>query len=184
MRSSLSTTLLLLSLVLVAPGGVAEEQAPEYRGVAEEMSQEEFRGAGLDKLAPEELIRLDRWIEARTGDALTTLEAAAEPDALAVDEARRTEAEQQALIDEPFRDGHWVGPKPKRIEARIDGEFEGWQGNTVFVLDNGQVWRQRLEGRYYHRAESPEVLITRNFLGYFMLKVVATGQRIGVKRIR
>jgi hypothetical protein len=28
------------------------------------------------------------------------------------------------------------------IDSRIEGEFEGWSGHTVFPLENGQVWRQ------------------------------------------
>lgn len=28
------------------------------------------------------------------------------------------------------------------IESRIDGEFEGWEGETIFKLTNGQIWQQ------------------------------------------
>ncbi|MBZ1327728.1 hypothetical protein [Aquirufa aurantiipilula] len=28
------------------------------------------------------------------------------------------------------------------IESKIDGEFEGWDGDTIFKLINGQVWQQ------------------------------------------
>ena len=28
------------------------------------------------------------------------------------------------------------------IESRIDGEFEGWDGETIFPLTNGQIWQQ------------------------------------------
>ena len=31
---------------------------------------------------------------------------------------------------------------PAVIESQIDGEFEGWEGETVFVLTNGQIWQQ------------------------------------------
>ncbi len=27
-------------------------------------------------------------------------------------------------------------------ESRIEGEFEGWSGDGVYKLDNGQVWQQ------------------------------------------
>src|SRR5690606_4924947 len=36
------------------------------------------------------------------------------------------------------------------IESRIDGEFEGWEGETVFKLLNGQIWQQ-IDGRYKYR---------------------------------
>ncbi|MDR0881742.1 MAG: hypothetical protein LBP55_04270, partial [Candidatus Adiutrix sp.] len=28
------------------------------------------------------------------------------------------------------------------IESQIDGTFEGWSGETVFKLTNGQIWQQ------------------------------------------
>jgi hypothetical protein len=28
------------------------------------------------------------------------------------------------------------------IESRIDGDFEGWDGETIFKLTNGQIWQQ------------------------------------------
>jgi len=28
------------------------------------------------------------------------------------------------------------------IESRVDGEFEGWDGETIFPLTNGQIWQQ------------------------------------------
>ena len=28
------------------------------------------------------------------------------------------------------------------IESRIDGQFEGWDGDTLFQLSNGQIWQQ------------------------------------------
>lgn len=31
---------------------------------------------------------------------------------------------------------------PDVIESRIEGEFEGWDGDTIFELENGQIWQQ------------------------------------------
>src|SRR6202044_232769 len=28
------------------------------------------------------------------------------------------------------------------IESSISGEFHGWDGETIFKLDNGQIWQQ------------------------------------------
>ena len=48
------------------------------------------------------------------------------------------------------------------IETRIDGEFEGFEGDTIFKLLNGQIWQQ-IDGRYtYHYQYSPEVIIISN----------------------
>jgi hypothetical protein len=71
--------------------------------------------------------------------------------------------------------------------ARVLPPFTGWEGQTEFRLDNGQVWRQRLPGRYVHKGglESPtEVVITRNFFGFFVMTVPSSGRGTGVERIR
>ena len=35
-----------------------------------------------------------------------------------------------------------VKPVTEYLESRINGDFEGWTGETIFELDNGQVWKQ------------------------------------------
>ena len=69
------------------------------------------------------------------------------------------------------------------IESRIDGTFEGWDGDTVFKLINGQIWQQTQYSYTYHYAYRPEVLIYRSGSGYKM-KVDGVNQEIGVKRIK
>ncbi len=72
--------------------------------------------------------------------------------------------------------------KDFELVSRISGDFSGWDGETVFRLENGQVWRQRLRGRYFYSGPpQPEVRITRNYLGFYKLTVVETGKSIGVK---
>jgi hypothetical protein len=73
---------------------------------------------------------------------------------------------------------------PALISARILGEFEGWDGDTRFRLDNGQLWQQRVGGRYRVPVRTnPEVEIERSRFGHY-LKVVETGRMVGVYRIR
>lgn len=129
-------------------------------------------------------------------EAAAARQAAAEAQsALAAEKA--TQAEQAAhqkaaaaaarareLEAEPFQDGRWVGPKPDRVEGRVTGDFEGWRGDTIFVLDNGQVWKQRQGGKYFYNGDDPKIVITRNMLGFFVLEVVETGKSVGVKRLR
>ena len=48
------------------------------------------------------------------------------------------------------------------IETRIDGEFEGFEGDTIFKLLNGQIWQQ-IDGRYKYKYKySPRVTIIVN----------------------
>lgn len=73
---------------------------------------------------------------------------------------------------------------PVLVSARILGEFEGWDGDTRFRLDNGQVWQQRVGGRYRAPMRTnPEVEIERSRFGHY-LKVVESGRMVGVHRIR
>ena len=71
---------------------------------------------------------------------------------------------------------------PAVIESRIDGEFQGWDGETIFKLLNGQIWQQSSYQYHYHYAYSPKVTIYRTDGGYKM-KVDGVDQTIYVKRI-
>lgn len=71
----------------------------------------------------------------------------------------------------------------RAIESQIDGEFSGWEGDTVFRLTNGQIWQQADYDYDYHYAYSPDVLI---FLadGRYMMQVEGMSEPIAVIRLR
>lgn len=69
------------------------------------------------------------------------------------------------------------------IETKIDGDFEGWDGETIFKLANGQIWQQTEYNYHYHYAFSPKVVIYKSGSGYKM-KVDGVDKAIGVKRIK
>lgn len=69
------------------------------------------------------------------------------------------------------------------IESRIDGEFSGWEGETIFKLQNGQVWQQSSYAYKYKYAYSPEVLIYRSGSVYKMMVKGVDGE-IVVRRLR
>ena len=69
------------------------------------------------------------------------------------------------------------------IRTCIDGEFEGWEGDTVFVICNGQVWQQASYAYTYHYAYRPDVLIYRAGGGY-RIKVEGVRDTIGVIRLQ
>jgi len=35
------------------------------------------------------------------------------------------------------------------VSANIRGSFNGWTGNTIVELDNGQIWQQSIYSYYY-----------------------------------
>ena len=172
MNFSRASLLALAAAVLLAASPVdvrAEGAEPEkagsragkekdFPGIEKLMSREEFTRAGLDKLTPEQVRALDAWLVRYTaGEAYVV----------------QTTSEEVRAAAPEFR-----------IEARIVAPFDGWSGQTVFRLDNGQVWRQRIKGRYMFDGDDTRVVITRNFLGYYNLTLVSTGRSVGVEPVR
>jgi hypothetical protein len=72
---------------------------------------------------------------------------------------------------------------PAVIETRIDGEFEGWDGETVFKLANGQIWQQDSYNYTYHYAYSPDVLIYYTS-GRYKMRVEGVDDFIYVVRLK
>ena len=151
--------LLLLLALATLPVARAADDGDAFPGVEALMSDEEFSAAGLDRLTPAQLEALDAWL------------------------LRFTAGEAQALQEsnEAVREAE----KDYEVVARLSADFDGWTGDTVFRLDNGQVWRQRLDGRYVYRGPpAPEVRISRNFFGFFKMTLVDEGRGVGVSRVR
>ncbi len=73
---------------------------------------------------------------------------------------------------------------PQSISSRYDGTFDGWDGDTVFRLENGQVWQQAESDRLAFKAERPVITIRRGWFGVYYLKVEGANKQIRVKRIK
>ena len=67
------------------------------------------------------------------------------------------------------------------IESKINDEFTGWEGETTYELNNGQVWKQSHYKYTYKYAYSPNVLIYNPGGGYIMQ---AAGTTAKVRRIK
>ncbi len=65
------------------------------------------------------------------------------------------------------------------IESQIDGEFEGFEGETIIKLMNGQIWQQTEYWYHYHYSYMPKVIIFRSGGGY-KIKVDGIDKAIGV----
>lgn len=145
---------LLVTAFLLCP--LTQARDNDFPGIEQLMSEEEFRAAGLHKLSPAEREALNRWLVGYTAEDAQVLRHSSE-------EVRQ--AEQDI-----------------RIEAEVKG-FRGWNGDTLFPLDNGQMWRQRLDGRFAYNGNDGRVVIEKNFFGYYRLTHVATGASVGVTRV-
>jgi hypothetical protein len=142
--------------LLLAPAVTAEEP-PDVRAL---MTADEFRAAGLERLTPAELEALSRWLLRYTATQASELR------------------ENSEFVREEIRKVEQEG-----VRTRIVGEFRGWDGDTVFRLENGQVWKQRLPGQWHYVASSPEVELSKNFMGFWMLRVLDADRAVGVTRI-
>jgi hypothetical protein len=154
---------------------------PAFR-IEDRMNAEELRAAGLDGLDAGELDALNNWLQhnviLQDNDPGELAEQGAEPPAIpaaAPEVAGIPEAEPA-----PARR---YGEKEEfqEVVSVIRGAFNGWDGNTVFRLENGQVYQQRRPGRWKTSLTDPEVRVTRGFLG--MMELVVDGHSIGVKRL-
>jgi hypothetical protein len=74
-------------------------------------------------------------------------------------------------------------PATAAVETQVDGEFNGWEGETIVKLMNGQIWRQTEYYYEYHYAYMPSVLVYPSG-GGFKMKVDGTSQPVGVERLR
>ena len=91
-------------------------------------------------------------------------------------------ATMKSLLDALGAAGQY-GATGDVIESRIDGEFEGWDGDTIFKLVNGQIWQQDEYAYTYSYKYRPEVTIYRTSSGWKM-KVEGESKEIAVKRIK
>ena len=72
---------------------------------------------------------------------------------------------------------------PDVIESQIDGDFEGWEGETIVKLMNGQIWQQSEYYYHYHYSFMPKVVIFKSGSGYKM-KVDGVDRAVGVTKLR
>ncbi len=72
----------------------------------------------------------------------------------------------------------------KSIESRILGKFDGWEPNTRFTLENGQVWQVSDDSRGFTNAMNPTVKLTRGTFGTFFLEIQGINAAPRVKRIK
>jgi len=153
----------LIAALLFIAAPVAAQQAIETQ-----MTPEEFKAAGLDKLDAAELARLNAWLD-RTIEGETAK--------AVVDAKEKVVEEHRGFATFGARDP---------IDARIAGEFRGFARGREYTLDNGHVWQQvddsKLSGV---RLDAPVVRLNSSVVGNaWYLKVEGYNTRAKVERIR
>lgn len=74
----------------------------------------------------------------------------------------------------------------KKITSRIINDFDGWDGRTVFRLENGQVWVQKdVNSTMSWRGSShPIATIKRKAFNSYLLKVEGVNKSVRVNRVK
>lgn len=155
-------SLALASALVLSPFAYAEKTQSTLE---ERLSAAQFKAYGLDKLSAEELQGLNQWLQGRgTIDNAGNIE-------------RPSSSKRSFVQDDAER---------VAVNAHIVGEFYGWNGNTIFKLDNGQEWQQSEAGAYSGpKTSSPAVTIKPKSFGSWLLVLDdCSSCRVSVKRIK
>lgn len=164
-----------------------------------QLSRTEQTAIGLDKLSAGERTALfeaiERYKTTGIAAAVAEIESKAEMEkAEAVETASVAAVDNYKKNEEPgmvaraleiFKKEE-ADRRRERFTSVITGKFRGWEGNTTFYLENGQVWRQTNDARYYPRAaENVPVAVYKSGSGYYRLQLLDDkGAWVTVKRLR
>lgn len=180
----------------------------------------DFAAAGLQKLTPEELARLEILFQAFKAGEMTNVRqqeeaksqalrdeaekkvAAAEKQARAAVEsakvaeakARESAATKAEMAPAQDRPGWFTalltlsraGNKPEKespLESRLVGDFSGWNGGSIFTLENGTRWIQQNKIDRHAQApvlHSPVVKIKPASFGGFWLEIEGVNLQVRV----
>jgi len=80
-------------------------------------------------------------------------------------------------------DAEWRQLVPQLSNLQFSDEFHGWDGETIFKLDNGQIWQQAEYDYTYTYLYRPDVTIYETRAGC-RLKVEDEDETILVKRLK
>lgn len=155
-------SILLAALLALAPAAAAQD------AIEKQMTPEEFKAAGLDKLSPEELTRLNAWLN-RTIDV--------ETEKAAIVAKKKVEDDNRGFFN-------FGSTEP--VVSRMTGEFRGFSRGREYTLENGHVWKQLDDASLAGvRLSAPEVRITPSLVGNtWYLAVTGYNTRAKVQRIK
>jgi hypothetical protein len=164
------------------------------------LTPEERRAAGLDNLTPAQQQALDALAEryATAGAQVTETRVREETKAevakvreeTKVEVAKaREEAKVQADTAVKKHTEATVGLEDKLaskvISSRIQGTFKGWNGRTLFTLENGQQWVQTdpSDSFWLPPQPGPEVELRHSGIGGWKMFLMPDGRWVRVRRV-
>jgi hypothetical protein len=172
---------LVLSALLVASARADDS-------FTQSLSPDDFKAAGLDKLTPEELAKLDKLVHGEKAGAAA--KATEETTKVVTEEVRQQvqaedrSAAQKAAASTSIMEKLSVVLRPgtrveySTLDAVLVGRSRAWRKGTVFTLTNGQQWVVSDEGSDW---ESPtdkpiHVRIVPASMGSFFMEIEGGGR--------
>jgi hypothetical protein len=159
-----STLVLFIVAAAVFGGVIITAQQRQILSMEQVMTKSELAETGISSLSPAQRMALDAWLSRYTAQVI------------------RIVATREHSAPTPTSDRSRGGCTPA-IESAVNGEFKGWDGETIFKLSNGQIWQQAEYDYMYSYSYSPEVTIYSTQSGCRM-KVEDEEETILVKRLK
>jgi hypothetical protein len=164
---------------------VSLSAADGFSSLEEQMTGNEFSAAGLDKLTPEELKALNQWIRARSLATLATSPASVAATSAVTGNTGASSADETAGVDRRGFRSEKKDEDRTPITSRIVGKFSGWDGQTVFKLENGMIWEQADKDKFFIReVENPVAVIEPGIFGTWRLHIEGFNSECRVERIQ
>jgi hypothetical protein len=178
-RKPLSMKVLIFLLALIAwPAWCGAQEA--FSSVEERMTGQEFVETGLHKLTEEELRALNRWLSSHSVATLEDASGRYQAMSRADSEAGYAQGDQRGFDTDSGGD-----EDDSTIVSRINGTFSGWDGATVFQLENGMVWKQTDDSKFaISPVENPVVTIKSGWLRSWRLSLEGYDEKVKVERIQ
>lgn len=160
-----------LAILALAPMAWAQPSTPLTANIEQQMSADEFKAAGLDKLSAQELTTLNAWLQHKV----------VQETAKAVETAKEEGRKEVKEKNRGFFDFGSAEP----IASSIVGEFKGFANGRKYTLENGQVWEQiepaTLAGV---RRTDPKVSIKPGLFNSWFMRIDGYNTAAKVRRIK
>lgn len=153
-----------LAALLACAMPVLAQDAATAPPIEQQMTPDQFKAAGLDKLSPAELANLNTWLN-RT---------------ISTETAKAAEKAAKKVKDD--NRGFFSFGSTEPVKSKMTGEFRGFGKGRTYTLENGQVWRQIDEASLAGvRMTDPEVVIKPSMIGnawYMTVKGYNTNAKV------
>jgi hypothetical protein len=152
----------IAAMALLLLGAICTLTGQQFLGLtmSSVMTKDELNETGVASLSLAQRTALDAWLNRYTMRVMHIV--------------------TKATAEKPARSGSGCTPT---IETSISGEFNGWEGETIFKLSNGQIWQQAEYDYMYSYSYMPDVTIYATQSGCRM-KVEDENETVLVKRIK